>query len=73
MSQAKEGVDDKRSLSPSKGMKARAKAFFPVLQWLPNYDRKNLRFDIVAGITVGAITVPEAIAYANLAGLPSPP
>src|SRR5690242_20187208 len=28
--------------------------FVPILQWLPKYDRQWLRFDLVAGATVGA-------------------
>ncbi len=42
----------------------------PILSWLPNYDRKWLRLDIIAGITVVALLVPEGIAYAELAGMP---
>jgi sulfate permease, SulP family len=42
----------------------------PVLAWLPAYDRRYLRFDIVAGATVWGLLVPEMIAYAGLAGLP---
>lgn len=41
-----------------------------VLQWAPAYERRNLRFDLVAGITVAAMLVPQAMAYALLAGLP---
>ncbi|RMH77446.1 MAG: solute carrier 26 family protein [Actinomyces sp.] len=42
----------------------------PILRWLPAYDRRDLRPDITAGVTVGAIIVPQAMAYALLAGLP---
>lgn len=34
------------------------------------YDAGNLRGDIIAGITTGVILVPQAIAYALIAGLP---
>jgi len=44
--------------------------FVPILRWLPAYDRKFLRFDVVAGATVWGLLVPESIAYAGLAGLP---
>jgi high affinity sulfate transporter 1 len=44
--------------------------YVPVLVWLPAYERKDLRFDIVAGATVWGLLVPEMIAYAGLAGLP---
>jgi high affinity sulfate transporter 1 len=46
------------------------KSIFPVLQWLPAYNKTWLRPDLLAGITVAAFTVPEAMAYASLAGLP---
>jgi SulP family sulfate permease len=42
----------------------------PILTWAPNYERKNLRSDLAAGLTVGAMLVPQAMAYALLAGLP---
>lgn len=45
-------------------------SFFPILQWLPGYDRSWLRPDILAGITIVALLVPEGMAYAELAGMP---
>lgn len=42
----------------------------PILTWAPQYERKNLRSDLAAGVTVGAMLVPQAMAYALLAGLP---
>lgn len=46
------------------------KSFFPILEWLPNYRRDWLRLDLVAALTVWALLVPEAMAYAGIAGLP---
>src|SRR5215469_7731141 len=45
--------------------------YVPALNWLPNYDRRNLRFDAIAGATIWGLLVPEMIAYAGLAGLPA--
>ncbi len=42
----------------------------PILEWGARYDRLNLRGDVAAGLTVGAMLVPQAMAYALLAGLP---
>lgn len=42
----------------------------PMADWAPSYDRQNLRSDLAAGITIGAMLVPQAMAYALLAGLP---
>lgn len=42
----------------------------PILGWAPRYQRDDLRSDLAAGLTVGAMLVPQAMAYALLAGLP---
>jgi high affinity sulfate transporter 1 len=42
----------------------------PLLTWLHGYDRSNLRYDLIAGLTVWALVVPQSIAYAQIAGLP---
>lgn len=44
--------------------------FFPVTRWLPEYSRSYLPGDIVAGITVWALLIPQALAYAGVAGVP---
>jgi high affinity sulfate transporter 1 len=38
--------------------------------WLPRYQRKWLTRDLLAGLTVWALIVPESMAYANVAGVP---
>jgi high affinity sulfate transporter 1 len=38
----------------------------PILAWLPAYDRKDTRFDLIAGATLWGLLVPESIAYAGL-------
>ncbi|XP_072848034.2 sulfate anion transporter 1 [Pogona vitticeps] len=44
--------------------------FFPVLQWLPKYNCKEYIWgDIMSGLIIGIILVPQAIAYSLLAGL----
>ena len=45
-------------------------AFFPILAWLPNYERSWLRLDLIAGLTVVALLIPEGMAYAQIAGMP---
>lgn len=43
----------------------------PILQWLPKYSLNDHGIsDLVAGITVGLTVIPQAIAFANVAGLP---
>lgn len=46
------------------------KSWLPILSWLPNYNLQWLRMDVLAGLTVGLTTVPQALAYAEVAGLP---
>jgi SulP family sulfate permease len=44
--------------------------YLPFLTWLPGYDKKNLKGDLSAGLTVGVMLVPQGMAYALIAGLP---
>lgn len=37
---------------------------------LQGYDRRWIRLDIVAGVATGSVVIPQAMAYASLAGLP---
>jgi SulP family sulfate permease len=45
-------------------------SYLPLLGILRRYQRADFSHDLVAGLVVGVITVPQAIAYAFLAGLP---
>ena len=40
------------------------------LGWLPKYERSWLRTDLIAGLTVVALLIPEGMAYAQIAGMP---
>ena len=42
----------------------------PGLTAVRTYQRSWLRFDVVAGVVLAAILVPQGMAYAELAGLP---
>ena len=44
--------------------------FLPMLRWWPRVDRRSLRADALAGLTGTIILVPQAVAYASIAGLP---
>src|SRR3954447_8906339 len=41
-----------------------------ILSWLRGYKISWLRFDLIAGVTVWAVLVPESLAYATIAGVP---
>lgn len=40
---------------------------FPPIKWLPRYNLRWLLGDVIAGITIGLVVVPQAMAYALLA------
>ena len=44
-------------------------SLFPILQWILHYNGRWLYGDLVAGITVGIVLVPQSMSYAQLAGL----
>lgn len=46
------------------------RSFLPIGEWVPNYDRSWLGWDLIAGITLAAYAIPVSLAYASLAGLP---
>ncbi len=43
---------------------------FPFLLWFKDYNGGKLKIDVVAGITVAMVLIPQSMAYAQLAGLP---
>jgi sulfate permease, SulP family len=42
----------------------------PLPAWLHDYRQEWLRPDVIAGLTVAAVVIPKALAYASIAGLP---
>lgn len=44
---------------------------FPFLGWFKGYNAKNLQVDLLAGLTVALVLIPQSMAYAQLAGLPA--
>ncbi|CAK9440962.1 uncharacterized protein LODBEIA_P48310 [Lodderomyces beijingensis] len=44
-------------------------SLFPIARWILHYNYKWLYGDLVAGITVGVVLVPQSMSYAQLAGL----
>lgn len=42
----------------------------PIVGWLRHYDRRWLRGDLIAGVTVAALIVPKNLGYAGIAGIP---
>jgi len=47
-----------------------AQRLLPILRWLPGYRRDWLLPDVLAGLAVWAVMVPEGIAYSGIVGVP---
>jgi SulP family sulfate permease len=43
---------------------------FPILSWVPAYRREWLVSDVLAGLALWAVMVPEGMAYAGIVGVP---
>uniref|UniRef100_A0A914DSG6 STAS domain-containing protein n=1 Tax=Acrobeloides nanus TaxID=290746 RepID=A0A914DSG6_9BILA len=46
------------------------KCWIPCIDWLPKYKLNFILPDIIAGVTIAIMTVPQAMAYGHLANLP---
>ncbi|CAL5443987.1 unnamed protein product [Camellia sinensis] len=44
--------------------------FFPVFQWGSSYSLDLLRSDVISGLTIASLAIPQGISYAKLANLP---
>lgn len=42
----------------------------PIVSWLPRYNWRWLVNDLIAGITVGLMLIPQSLSYAKLAKIP---
>jgi len=47
------------------------KRYLPILGWLPHYRRETFSHDLIAGLIVTVMVIPQSLAYALLAGLPA--
>ncbi|CCF56572.1 hypothetical protein KAFR_0B02750 [Kazachstania africana CBS 2517] len=45
------------------------KSLFPIFHWLPHYNLTWFISDLIAGITVGCVLVPQSMSYAQIATL----
>ncbi|KJR98459.1 MAG: DNA repair protein [Desulfobulbaceae bacterium BRH_c16a] len=43
----------------------------PFLSWLKGYNANSFRADFISGLTVALVLIPQSMAYAQLAGMPS--
>jgi len=43
---------------------------FPILEWARGYSLEYLKSDVISGITIASLAIPQGISYAQLANLP---
>ncbi|PIC28303.1 hypothetical protein B9Z55_020268 [Caenorhabditis nigoni] len=56
---------------PTSLIRQKLQQYIPILEWLPNYKwKEHFHGDVIAGLTVGIMHVPQGMAYASLAGVP---
>jgi len=48
-----------------KGSGSKVKSLFPILTWLSHYNWKDIRFDLIAGIVVAGLIIPESMGIAD--------
>ena len=46
------------------------KKYIPIFGWIKDYNKSFFKSDVLAGLTVGVMLIPQGMAYALLAGLP---
>lgn len=43
---------------------------FPILEWAPKYSLSVFKSDVISGLTIASLAIPQGISYAKLASLP---
>lgn len=56
--------------SPLRRVKKAIEYFIPIFEWLPSYSLRLFRFDVLAGLTITSLAIPQGISYAKLADIP---
>lgn len=61
----------KNTDNPVQRLKQYVISLFPIAQWIYRYNLTWLYGDLIAGLTVGCVVVPQGMSYAKLAQLPA--
>ncbi|KAK8554796.1 hypothetical protein V6N13_093769 [Hibiscus sabdariffa] len=59
-----------KNKTPSKKFILGLQYLFPILEWAPRYSFQFLKSDLISGITIASLAIPQGISYAKLANLP---
>ncbi|CAI5713901.1 unnamed protein product [Peronospora farinosa] len=64
-------VSDRFAL-PKPTWKQRVQHYAPIFRWLPNYSiKRDLKFDLVAGITVAMMLIPQEVSLSTIMHVPA--
>ncbi|XP_023529388.1 probable sulfate transporter 3.5 [Cucurbita pepo subsp. pepo] len=55
---------------PTHQLRKAVQYFIPILEWLPKYNFNMFKYDLLAGITITSLAIPQGISYAKLGSLP---
>ncbi|KAM6541288.1 hypothetical protein CsatB_005735 [Cannabis sativa] len=59
-----------KNQSPLRGVWLGLQYFLPILEWAPRYTLNFFKADLISGITIASLAIPQGISYAKLANLP---
>ncbi|XVF32524.1 hypothetical protein REPUB_Repub17cG0090100 [Reevesia pubescens] len=59
-----------KNKKPSRKFLLGLQYFLPILEWAPRYSLQFLKSDLISGITIASLSIPQGISYAKLANLP---
>lgn len=68
---ANDNISSNQRTGQNGRMKRLIRSFLPFLGWFEKYSVSSFRADFIAGLTVALVLIPQSMAYAQLAGLPS--
>ncbi|KAF8401739.1 hypothetical protein HHK36_012685 [Tetracentron sinense] len=59
-----------KNQAPSRKFILALQYFLPILEWAPRYTFEFFKADLISGITIASLAIPQGISYAKLANLP---
>ncbi|CAI0448811.1 unnamed protein product [Linum tenue] len=59
-----------KNQSPPRKLLLGLQYFFPILEWGPRYSLDFFKADLISGVTIASLAIPQGISYAKLANLP---
>lgn len=62
--------DPFREFNDGRPLRKALQYFVPIFEWLPKYNLGLFRYDVLAGITITSLAIPQGISYAKLADVP---